>query len=437
MKNRFEEYIKKHFPQLLTSKFVIAVSGGLDSTVLSHLCDEMNLDFALAHCNFNLRGEDSNADEHFVRDLSERLGVLFHVKSFDTQELVSSSNLSTQMAARELRYQWFEALSSEFAYTHVLTAHHLDDTIETYFINLLRGTGIEGLKGIPARNGNILRPLLSFTRLQLQDYAHEKGIQWREDQSNQEVKYIRNKIRHQLIPVLKEINPDFAQQFRETQQHLQGTAAMLANHIAALKKEMFRLDSGVIEVSVGALRALQPLDAYLYELFKEFQVTAWRDLKALLDAQSGKQLATRTHRIVRDRDRILIAPIAKEKGLFTVYQWAEGLSELEIPLFLRANEVSSPGESTLNTIYIDKETLKFPLVVRKWKNGDYFYPDGMQGRKKLSKFFKDEKYTLFEKESQWLLCSEDQIVWIIGKRADRRFLATPSSKEILEIHLKI
>lgn len=437
MRILFEEHIKNHFPHLYESKLLVAVSGGLDSVVLVHLCKNAGLDIAIAHCNFKLRGEESDGDEDFVESLGEHLGVHTHRKSFNVSAVVTSSNLSVQMAARELRYKWFDELSSEFKYTYILTAHHLDDAIETFFINLSRGTGIEGLTGIPESNARVERPLLTFTRLQLEMYARENNILWREDQSNQELTYLRNKIRHTLVPVLKEINPDFSERLRDTQQYLRGTTAILTNHIEGLKEAIFSSQNDITEVSISKLLALQPLEAYLYEIFKEYKVTSLKDLRSLLNAQSGKQIRTSTHRIIKDRNRLLISRLEEENIRDEVYHWPETLLKLTHPLQLSFRSVQLPEDVKDDKIFVDKETLKFPLVVRKWKNGDYFYPVGMQGKKKLSKFFKDEKYSLLEKESQWLLCSEDEVIWIIGKRADRRFLATLTSKEIVEIRLDL
>ncbi|WP_340201967.1 tRNA lysidine(34) synthetase TilS [Ascidiimonas sp. W6] len=433
MNIRFQQHIERTFPYLRTSKFLVAVSGGLDSVVLVHLCKEAALDFSIVHCNFNLRGKESDEDEAFVKKLGTALKVEVYTKSFDTQLQVTNTNQSVQMVARSLRYQWFNELCLDYGFTYVLTAHHLDDSMETFFINLSRGTGIEGLTGIPERNKKVLRPLLPFSREELKNYAVKKKISWREDSSNQETKYLRNKIRHTLIPILKDLHPDFTQSFTNTQNFLKGTSTIVETHINTLKGSLFIHQDSVITVDTDALLALVPLDAYLYELFKEFQVTAWKDLKHLLKAQSGKQLLSATHRFVKDRDRLLITPLLKSSVNSEVYYWPKETSYINAPICLSFRETKNLGKTDALKINVDKEKLKFPLIVRKWKNGDYFYPTGMRGKKKLSKFFKDEKYALPDKEAQWLLCSEDAIVWVIGKRADRRFLPELTTTSILEI----
>jgi tRNA(Ile)-lysidine synthase len=433
MTTRFTEHIKTNFPYLTSSKVLVAVSGGVDSMVLACLCKETKIDFAIAHCNFKLRGAESDADEVFVKKFAERHNIPIYTKSFNTAEKVATSNQSVQMVARDLRYQWFNQLCTAFNFDWILTAHHLDDSIETFFINLSRGTGLEGLTGVPEVNINIIRPLLPFTRNELIAYARKHAISWREDSSNLETKYLRNKIRHQLVPILKELNTDFTDRFRDTQQYLSGSSGILKSHIKTLKEKIFKQEGAILKVSVEQLLKLTPLDAYLFELFKDYKVTSYEDLKQLLVAQSGKQLLTSTHHILKDRGHLQIMNVTKTQPEVTVFEWCQNEPQLNDPIPLKYEITDTPGEPDAQKIYVDKEKLKFPLIIRKWKNGDYFYPAGMRGRKKLSKFFKDEKYSLFEKEAQWLLCSEHQIIWVVGKRADRRFLAGPQSKDILEI----
>lgn len=433
MLTKFEKHIKNTFPFLIGAKVLVAVSGGIDSIVLTHLCHEMKLDIALAHCNFNLRGNDSSEDEQFVHNLGKQLKKEVHVQHFKTEKYAKKQKLSIQMAARELRYQWFTTLCNTSGYEYILTAHHADDNLETFIINLSRGTGLDGLTGIPPVNGKVIRPLLSFSRKEILTFAEENKIEWREDKSNLETKYLRNKIRLEVSPVLKELHPTFLQNFMNTQEYLSGSAQIMEAQTKEFKSVLFNKDGGIYKVLVAQLLRLNPLKAYLYEFFKEFGFTQSNDIVELLKAQSGKQLFSSTHRMIKDRDYILIDKIGANNHEIKAYPIHIGEDAITHPVKMNFNSVSEIQNENPNVIYVDKETLKFPLILRKWQNGDYFYPFGLAGKKKLSKFFKDEKYSLIEKEKQWLLCSDNRIVWVLGKRADDRFKVTEKTAHILKI----
>jgi len=435
MQKRFINHIKQHFPGVITSKLLLAVSGGLDSVVLAYLCKQAGLEFSIAHCNFKLRGSESDGDEAFVRTLGETLKVQVHVKQFNTKEETVRTSMSVQMAARALRYDWFEELLREYGYDFVLTAHHLDDDLETFLINLSRGTGLEGLAGIPSQNGKIIRPLLPFSRKEIEAYAQKRTFTWREDSSNKETRYLRNQIRHEVVPRLKELTPAFLENFRTTRNYLSGSAHILKIYVSEFRSVLFHKEDGVIKVPVASLKKLKPREAFLYELFKDFGFTQWKDVLHLLDAQSGKQVFSATHRMVKDRDFVLIEALKAEKYK-EEYLIQENDRTLSLPLNITLKLVKELQNESKNIIYVDKEKLKFPLVIRKWQIADYFYPFGMSGKKKLSKFFKDEKYSLPAKEKQWILCSGDDIVWVIGSRADNRFRITETTSEILKIQLQ-
>jgi len=355
------------------------------------------------------------------------------VKAFNTSDYVKNQKVSVQMAARDLRYEWFNFLMEEQQIKTLVTAHHADDNLETFIINLSRGTGIKGLTGIPSRTNNIRRPLLPFSRKRILEYAKSEGITWREDQSNAETKYLRNKVRLQIVPLLKELHPTFLDNFIVTQEYLQQIAAISDNHINQLKEEIFIKEGEVIRIKIQALQALKPLKAYIYALFSEYGFTAWVDLKHLITAMSGKEVQSKTHRLVKDRNVLLLSRISdKVEAQFEI---PESYTRIEDPISLSIANVDLIDEIGPNVLYVDKETLKYPLRLRKWQKGDYFYPLGMQGRKKISKFFKDEKVDVISKENQWLLCSGNDIIWVVGKRADNRYKVTDRTNEILKLIL--
>tara|TARA_R110001583_G_scaffold70281_3_gene198932 strand:- start:881 stop:2185 length:1305 start_codon:yes stop_codon:yes gene_type:complete len=433
VRNQFRIHIQDNFPELLQNRFLLACSGGLDSVVLAHLCAQNELDFALAHCNFKLRGEESDKDEQFVKELAKELNKTLWVEHFNTKAYVNDHKVSVQMAARELRYTWFKDLLAEHGLKTLVTAHHADDNLETFLINLSRGTGINGLSGIPAKTDMISRPLLPYSRAELAAYADQEKIQWREDQSNADKKYLRNKIRHDIIPLLKETHPTFLHNFQTTQKNLQQIVDISETHLSNLKKELFTKENDVIRISTASLIALNPIKAYMYGLFHAYGFTAWNDVVQLLSAMSGKEIRSKTHRLLKDRDDLLLSPIQQDTEAY--YEINEGITQINTPIGLVLEEGVMISATAPNILYVDKSTLKYPLVLRKWQKGDYFYPLGMKGRKKLAKFFKDEKMDVFAKENQWLLCSDNQIVWVVGKRPDERFKITPKTKNILKIIL--
>ena len=429
----FKQHLESDLSFLQDAKLLLATSGGIDSVVMAHLCHRLQLKFALAHCNFALRGNESDLDQAFVEKLAKTWKVAIFTKRFDTTLEAEKQKTSIQMAARALRYAWFEDLAATEGFDYIITAHHADDQLETFLINLSRGTGIEGLKGIPETNGKIARPLLPFSREAIVAYAEKEQLQWREDRSNAETKYLRNKLRHEVIPALKELNPKFLQHFIQTTQYLSGTHNLAQKHVQELKVVLFNKKKGTYQIPVSYLERLRPQEAYLYAFFSEYGFTEWNDLRDLLSAQSGKQLFSATHRLLKDREYLFLQEIKEEDTAPVTV--TKKVREIQWPLPLRFQESDGDYLTTPAIAYIDKEKLKYPLTIRKWKNGDYFYPLGMQGKKKLSEFFRDEKYSLIDKEQQWLLCSEDQIVWVIGKRLDERFKVTEETQSILQVKL--
>ena len=401
--------------------------------VLAHLCSQIGLEFALAHCNFQLRGEESERDREFVQKLSIKLGVLYFEKNLNTDSYAKENKLSIQVAARELRYHWFAELAEDNEIPYILTAHHADDALETFLINLSRGTGIRGLAGIPNRHGRILRPLLIFSRAQILKYARKHKIKWCEDSSNKELYYLRNKIRHELVPKLKELNPAFLENFKTTQAHLRSSVSILDEQVKEIKSTLFIKDNNHWKIPIGSIKSISPGKAYLYELFAEYGFSEWDNVADLLMASSGKELISKTHRLIKDREYLLLVKRGTKSEANLEFELQTG--EIQGPVSLQIEQVDSMGECSSSIIYVDKETLNHRLELRKWKKGDYFYPLGMKGRKLVSKYFKDEKMNVLEKEAQWLLFSGGELIWIVGRRADDRFKITPQTKKIFKFGL--
>ena len=435
MLKAFQNHISNNLSFLQDKRILIAISGGLDSVVLTHLCDKSGLNIALAHCNFNLRGDESDADEDFVLELAEDLDLEVFIENFETEEYAKEHSLSTQMAARELRYDWFLDLAKQLNFDYILTAHHADDNLETFLINFTRGTGLEGLTGIPNINGKIVRPLLSFSREDLEVYAIGEKIKWREDSSNSSNKYLRNKLRHDIIPTLKQMNPQLLQNFQKTISHLNDSQEIVDDAVTKIQKKLVSVDDDVIKLDIRKLKKLSNPKPYLYELLKDFNFTEWDDVSNLVNAQSGKQVFSSTHRLLKDRDFLLLKEIHTKSSSKMIFNIEEGDEQNHLGN-LSFEDVKEITETSEYIIYVDKDKLQFPMVLREWEEGDIFYPFGMNGKKKLSKYFKDEKLSLIDKENIRLLCSDNEIIWVIGKRADNRFKVTEQTKHILKIELK-
>jgi len=434
MEKTFKNLVKSHYPYLGGSKLLLAVSGGLDSVVLTHLCHLAKLDFSIAHCNFNLRGDESDGDEKFVVDLADSLDVEVYTESFNTLKYAENRGISVQMAARDLRYEWFRELSSSVQFEYTLTAHHANDNLETFLINLIRGTGPEGLTGMKNERDNIVRPLLPFTRPEIEVYARNNHYKWREDSSNASDKYMRNKIRHHIVPVMEEINPKFLDSFSKTQQHLQESLDLVEDYISLLYPKLVQKDKYGYSLDIDFLKKVPNQKQILYQLLKSFGFTEWDDVYDLMDAQTGKMVLSDSHRLIKDRKKLLLTEHNEKIGNkeYCLDREEDLVMIPEMGTF-HISEVKKMGQASQSCIYVPEHKLKFPLVIRKWKKGDFFYPFGMNGKKKLSDFFKDEKLSLPEKEHTWILCSGEKIVWIINHRADNRFAVEKSDAKILKI----
>lgn len=435
MLDTLKKHIAHQFPFLGNKKLLLATSGGLDSMVMAHLFHQLDYTIALAHCNFQLRGLESFGDQKFVQEYADANDIPVFITQFDTQAFANDYKLSTQVAARDLRYNWFYELLETEDFDYVLTAHHADDNIETFLINLSRGTGLDGLTGIPAENGSVIRPLLLFSREEITNYAKENKIEWREDSSNASNKYVRNKIRHDLVPLLKELNPHFMASFQKTQTYLQESAAMVEDASIMVYQQVVRQEEDQMYFNLSQLKRLPNYKSYLYQWLHEFGFSAWDDVYDLADSQSGKQIFSPEFRLLKDRDFLILSPIILEFDQQEYFIEKE-VQDVKIPLNLSFCKVDDISVSSNTAIFVDEDALEFPLVLRKWKEGDNFQPLGMDGKtKKLSKFFKDEKFSLLDKENCWILCSGESIVWIVGHRQDERFKVNSATKQILKIDL--
>jgi tRNA(Ile)-lysidine synthase len=436
MIDKLKNHVAHNFPFLRSKKLLLATSGGLDSMVMAHLFHKLEYKVAIVHCNFQLRGMESFGDQNFVQDYAEANEIPIFVTQFDTEAFAKDYKLSTQVAARDLRYNWFYELLETENYDYILTGHHADDNIETFLINLSRGTGLEGLVGIPEQNDKIIRPLLLFSRAEIANYANEHGIQWREDSSNASDKYLRNKIRHDLVPLLKELNPQFISSFQKTQSFLQESQQMVEDASIMVYQQVAKQEEDEIRFDLNQLKKLPNYRSYLYQWLNEFGFLAWDDVYDLVDSQSGKQVFSPNFRLLKDRDFLILCPINTEIEV-QPYFIDKDIKEVNIPLnlsFCKVNELSVPSNTA---IFVDQDKLEFPLVLRRWRQGDYFQPFGMDGKsKKVSKLFKDEKLSLIEKEKAWILWSGETIVWVVGIRQDERFRVSESTQNILKIQLE-
>lgn len=431
MLQKFQNHIQQNFSFLKEKKLLVAVSGGMDSMVLVDLFQKLKFDFAIAHCNFQLRESESDGDENFVKEYAKSNNINCFITKFDTENYSKAHKLSTQVAARNLRYNWFNEILEEEKFDYIVTAHHADDVAETFLINFSRGTGLDGLTGIPSQNGNIIRPMLPFSRKEIENYVSENKLQWREDSSNTSDKYLRNKIRHHVIPVFKEINESFLQSFQNTLDHLNQEQSLVNDAVQMVYDIVVSEDNEQLKINISALLQYENYRAYLYKWLNKYGFLAWNDVYNLIEAQSGKQIFSEKYILLKDRDFLILSK--KETTNFEEIIIHSITEKPNFPLKLTLCNQSDIFNQMKNVIFVEENKIQFPLTIRKWKEGDYFYPSGMQGKKKVSKYFKDEKFTLFQKQDTWILESNNKIVWIIGHRADERFKVENTTQTIIQI----
>ncbi len=432
MLDKFKENIESNFPFLKEKKLLLACSGGVDSVVLVHLMHSLGYEIALAHCNFSLRGIESDKDAKFVEQLAKGLSIPVFVETFDTHKYADELKISTQMAARDLRYAWFEEIRENFKYDCILTAHHLDDNLETFFINLTRGSGLKGLIGIPRINHRVVRPLLQISRLEVESYALDNSLKWREDLTNLETDYLRNKLRIEVLPKFKHLNKSVLKNYQKTQHILQDSYNLLQDYITIVFKTVVIVHKNSYIIDIEKLKEFPNTKALIYELLKDFGFTQWEDIWNLIDGQTGKQVFSSSHILLKNRKNLILTlkddPEKKEE-----YFIEKEIKEMNAPLYLKFELGGFSEIADKNSIQVASEKLVYPLKLRKWQAGDSFQPFGMKGRKKLSKYFKDEKVPNTEKNSVWLLLSEEKIVWVIGYRMDEYFRVNSADDKVLKI----
>ncbi len=439
MLKQFEVNIHKNDLFSKADKLLVAFSGGIDSIVLSDLLHKLGYTFDLAHCNFQLRGTEANEDTEFCKNYAEQIQAHCHITYFNTSTYAKENKLSIQMAARALRYNWFKSLIKTHGYNYVLTAHHANDNVETLFVNLIRGTGIKGLKGIPKKQNNIVRPLLFATKEAILLYAKKNQLKHREDSSNQEIKYKRNFIRHQIIPELKKLNPILEETLTTSINYFNQSYEIIKNFTATKYSSICKIENEKLFIDIQLLVIEPQKETLLFEWLheKNFKASQIEQLTNLLlnDGIIGKQFESATHQLTIDRKYIIVKEktlnITEDEFVITSIN-----NTSHLPIALQINEVSDTEySSNKNEIFIQYSDTLFPLKLRKWKNGDKFQPFGMSGFKKLSDYFKDQKLSKFEKEEVWILESKGEIVWIVGFRLDNRFRVQSSNSKIIQIKL--
>jgi tRNA(Ile)-lysidine synthase len=419
------------------ARVLVAISGGADSVALLHLLTQSGFRGIAAHCNFNLRGKESDADEKFVIELCSQMNVECLTISFETERYARNKKISIEMAARELRYDWFNKIATQKKTDCIATGHHGDDAIETFFLNLTRGSGIKGLTGIAWRNGNLVRPLLFASSQDIENYCKAAGLLFRTDSSNTETKYLRNKIRHQIVPLFKEINPSFFSTMQSNMEHLYEAKDLLIKETEKFKNEMMAGEGTDYLIPLKPLKEHTQKRSLLFELLRPFGFSGAvsNTVVNALNGIPGKQFFSDTHRLILDRFNLIITPVKEsDQQIYSIEGGQENVNE---PLRLSIREFTKDEGFILSknpqVAHLDADLIDFPLTIRRPLQGDRFQPLGMDQFKKLSDFFIDEKLSLVDKENVWLLLNGNEIIWVIGKRIDNRFKISSSTKNVLEI----
>ena len=444
---KFRLYIKEQNLFQPKGRLLIAVSGGIDSVVLCALCKEAGFIFEIAHCNFQLRGTDSQRDEAFVKALAKKYEVPFHLKIFDTNEYAKTSKKSIETAARDLRYEWFDELlkisqtNETYQLDFLLTGHHADDNMETVVMNFFRGTGIHGLKGILPTNGKIIRPLLFARRSELESYATQHGIGFVTDHTNLENDYTRNYFRNTIIPLVSETYPEAPNNVLKNIQRFRETEILFEQALEKHKKNLLEYRGNEVHIPVLKLLQTIPLATVFHEIIKEYGFTAHQTDEAilLLKSETGKYIQSATHRIIKNRSWLIISPIQSTEAQHILIKeddlqidFSSGFISIEKKDIEKFKISDNPMIAQL-----DFSKITFPLLLRKWKTGDYFYPLGMQKKKKLGRFLSDQKLSITQKENVWILEMDLKIIWVVGIRIDNRFKVSDTTQKIYSMRQSI
>ena len=437
---RFQEYVNRQNLFTRQDKILLTVSGGVDSMVLMSLCVNSGYNVGIAHCNFSLRGQESDEDEIMVQETARRYGIECYNKRFDTQAEMERTGESMEMAARRLRYEWFYELCDKHNYTVIAIAHHIDDSIETFFINMLRGTGLRGLTGISNRVGRVVRPLMFATRKEILDYAHHKHITFREDSSNRSTKYLRNKIRLGLIPRLKEINPHFAFMMNQNVARLTATQQFIDSAIDNIFERAARIEGDICTIEMDKIVDVRTRSFVIYEILSSrfgFKGDVVDTLcKALDNDSTGRRFYSRSHVAYIDRGNIVVARIEdKDPCEIMVNKGQQRAYCGNSVLYFEVCDVDSLPTYNVadNVALLDAEKITYPLMLRRWCDGDSFTPYGMNGSKKVSDYLIDRKVSMAEKSRQFVLLSGDEIAWLVGRRIAHPFRITDKTEWVLRI----
>lgn len=419
------------------SYILVGVSGGIDSVTLLHGLYVCGYHCVVAHCNFHLRGQDSDGDASFVEELAKTYDFPFCRADFDTKTVATENKVSIEMAARQLRYDWFEKMRQKYGCDCIAVAHHADDAIETFFLNLSRGTGLNGLSGMNEQNGYVVRPLLFVFRNEIEAYVQKNKLQYREDFTNADTAFQRNRIRHDIVPLFLKLNPSFNIVMQKNMQHLNDEKLLNDYLMSKIKSEVLTFKNSYIYISISRLMHYPAVNTVLYKILSEygFNESVVNDIYNGLYKESGKQYFSNDYRLVKGNDLLMLSKQTANSD--DVYMIEFGEKDINNPLKLHFSYLNKIIDYKIdklnNAANLDIDKLTFPLVLRKWRHGDSFYPFGMKGRKKLSDFFVDKKINLIEKENIWVLTSNEEIVWIIGFRIDNRYAVTNKTTSILYI----